>query len=548
MSVEYNDKIFKVISKKGGPSLDLSDQGIKDINEILGLDSLTNLKHLNLNNNIITEIKGLANLRNLETLSLKNNNISEIKGLENLNLLKILLLSTNNISEIKGLGSLVLLKRIELSENPVRDWARNTFGRYWMNPQPMVKYCQQKVSKVIKEDRDKQTREQTVQYIKKLPSIYEEITFNEMSNRTGIKTENLKILIEDMVFKGDISAQISGNKLIFKKQIPMITPPLKEPIPTPQPPSVFKSKELEVLRGGDWKIEGDQSVFYYKVKIQNNSQFVITNIQILLTSIPRGLEVQTDRYKIDYLKPNSLESPTFKLNAKESCVGDVIEGLITYTDPMGSQQSVSVQPFKIKYVCNLLSPKEISRKEFNEKVEFMEEKKIIIDSNLDISELELKIEKIVKNCNFAMLQQIQETQDENFRKIEGFAEGLYDKQDVALSVAVKKMDYGSKLVVKAMSDRPEKLTDLLKDFSVKLDDIKSDTELIKEYTSQIEEIFEKTEDLETFLRTRLATDFEKIKNAWEDYKTGKIGKKELIIEGIKMIGKQFMKKMIVKIF
>ena len=145
-----------------------------------------------------------------------------------------------------------------------------------------------------------------------------------------------------------------------------------------------------------------------------------------------------------------------------------------------------------------------------------------------------------------MLQEIQETQSDTFRKIEAFAEGLYDKQDVGLSVALKKVEDGSKLVVKAMSDRAEKLTDLLKDFSIKLDDIKSDTELIKEYTSQIEEIFEKTEDLEMFLKTRLATDFQKIKNAWEDYKTGKIGKKELIIEGIKIIGKRFVKKIIGK--
>ena len=121
---------------------------------------------------------------------------------------------------------------------------------------------------------------------------------------------------------------------------------------------------------------------------------------------------------------------------------------------------------------------------------------------------------------------------------------LYDKQDVALSVAVKKVEEGSQLVVKAMSDRAEKVTDLLKDFSVKLDDIKSDTELIKEYTSQIEDLFDKTDDLEDFLKERLATDFQKIKFAWQDYKDGKYGKKGLIKQGIKIIGKKFVKNII----
>ena len=70
---------------------------------------------------------------------------------------------------------------------------------------------------------------------------------------------------------------------------------------------------------------------------------------------------------------------------------------------------------------------------------------------------------------------------------------------MGLSIAVKKMEEGSKLVIRAMSDRTEKITDLLKDFSIKLDDIKSNTELIKEYTSPIEEIFNKQLDLEAYL-------------------------------------------------
>ena len=147
-------------------------------------------------------------------------------------------------------------------------------------------------------------------------------------------------------------------------------------------------------------------------------------------------------------------------------------------------------------------------------------------------------------------KQIQDTQDESFKKIDAFAEGLYDKQDVALSVSLKKVDEGSKLVIKAMSDRSEKITDILRDFSVKLDDIKSDTELIKEYTSQIEDIFDtiqKIEDLEEFLKKRLATDWEKLKDAWQDYKTGKTGRKELIKQGIKILGKRFIKKIIKKL-
>ena len=42
----------------------------------------------------------------------------------------------------------------------------------------------------------------------------------------------------------------------------------------------------------------------------------------------------------------------------------------------------------------------------------------------------------------------------------------------------------------------------------------------------------------------LGSDFNKIKYAWQQYKDGEIGKGALIKEGIKIIGKKFIKKII----
>ena len=89
--------------------------------------------------------------------------------------------------------------------------------------------------------------------------------------------------------------------------------------------------------------------------------------------------------------------------------------------------------------------------------------------------------------------------------------------------------------------KADKITDILRDFNIKLDDIKSDTELIKEYSEQIEQIFEKIDDMEDFLKDKLQNDFEKIVDAWKDYKAEKIPKKKFISIGIKMLGKRFIK-------
>ena len=71
--------------------------------------------------------------------------------------------------------------------------------------------------------------------------------------------------------------------------------------------------------------------------------------------------------------------------------------------------------------------------------------------------------------------------------------------------------------------------------------IKDDTQLISQYTSYIEDVFDKTENIEEYLRSHLGSEFEKIQNAWQDYKEGKIDKRELIKRGIKEIGKTFVK-------
>lgn len=578
MKVEYQGKLYVVKEKKGLKTLDLSLLGIMHVNEIKGFGELTDLQVLILAENRITEIKGLGGLTDLKVLKLTGNQITEIKGLENLTNLEKLYLDNNQITEIKGLENLNKLSYLTLWKNPVFKSTKGKFGKtggneQYKDPLIVVEYCQnvpkqreatQFEAKRIEEERieaerrgaeriererkekeeeEKRIKNKTIQYIKKLSIVYKEIKLEKISSKVGLEIKYIENIVEDMIINKEIDAEIHGDTLSFKKTIPEI----KKEVKTSQISSEFSSKAIKILRGGDWKIEGNQSVFYYKVKVNNNSRFLIGNIQILLTSFPKGLEAQSQTYKIDSLKPGSFESPTFKLNATESCVGDTVESLVAYTDPMGNQQTVNVEPFKICYVCNLLTPKPITKEEFEEKIEFMAEKKLIIESDLTVPDLAEIIGQKITECNFALLQQIKDSQREGFRKFEGFAQGLYDKEDVGLTIAVKKMEEGSKLVIRAMSDKTEKVTDLLKDFSIKLDDIKSNTELIKEYTSLIEEIFNKQIDLEAYLKVHLASDWEKIKDIWQDYKTGKIERKELIKHGIKILGWKFIKSMIPKI-
>ena len=84
---------------------------------------------------------------------------------------------------------------------------------------------------------------------------------------------------------------------------------------------------------------------------------------------------------------------------------------------------------------------------------------------------------LLEHNNFFLLENLQELKSLDFRKIKAYAEGKYDKQDVALSVIMQNLAGNkNKLIIKAMSNKEEKIIDLLRDISMKCDAFKSTQE------------------------------------------------------------------------
>lgn len=135
MSVIYNGIRYKVKKKKGLLTLNLSWKDIecfrdkiKNISEIIGLKSLTELQVLNLNNNSISKIEGLETLNNLEKLYLENNKILEIKGLDSLTKLRELNLINNKISQIENFVNKDHLHNLFLRGNPIYNQLKHIPG------------------------------------------------------------------------------------------------------------------------------------------------------------------------------------------------------------------------------------------------------------------------------------------------------------------------------------------------------------------------------------------------------------------------------------
>lgn len=117
------------------------------ITEIKGLDHLTELRFLSLRWNKITEIEGLNALHELRRLNLSNNKITEIKGLDALKKLKWIDLSLNNISELKGLENLVSLQTIKLPTHYMHEleFLKASCAK------ELVEYCRKKLKESDKE-------------------------------------------------------------------------------------------------------------------------------------------------------------------------------------------------------------------------------------------------------------------------------------------------------------------------------------------------------------------------------------------------------------
>jgi len=63
-------------------------------------------------------------------IELAHNNISEIKGLETLSELRRINLRSNSISEIKGIDNLINLQEISFRKNPIKKKGIEEFKQY----------------------------------------------------------------------------------------------------------------------------------------------------------------------------------------------------------------------------------------------------------------------------------------------------------------------------------------------------------------------------------------------------------------------------------
>ena len=115
------NSIIDISSLSGLTSLRVLSLFNNSITDISALSGLTSLSDLRLRSNSITDISALSGLTSLTFLGLRSNSITDINALSGLTSLAVLSLDNNSITDISALSGRTSLTEVHLQNNSITD-------------------------------------------------------------------------------------------------------------------------------------------------------------------------------------------------------------------------------------------------------------------------------------------------------------------------------------------------------------------------------------------------------------------------------------------
>ena len=229
-----------------------------------------------------------------------------------------------------------------------------------------------------------------------------------------------------------------------KKPIPTRTVQTTRPIPGVShairrvvPPAARVEKQVRVARGGEFV--GNR--MRYKVKVINETPYMITDVTVYLLSYPKNalrLAGNKDDCRFEKIEPGGFRSPTFDFLPTQDCVrGEIVAG-VSFVDMTGKAHTLSTQPFIIRSVCDLLIPDQVSPDDFALKLKSHEHGEICIKvDEWTPEEMYDKALRIVDNSNFYEVSSNIDVKDGiTFGTISGFAKGKYTGKSVGVQLSI----------------------------------------------------------------------------------------------------------------
>jgi DNA-directed RNA polymerase subunit RPC12/RpoP len=194
--------------------------------------------------------------------------------------------------------------------------------------------------------------------------------------------------------------------------------------------------------------------FDYKVKVSNNSGYVITNVTVSIVAYPQDcMELAGESVKtISRIEVGGFRSPQFTFYPTKDCVQGKVVATVSFIDFLDQLHTVSVEPYLIRSVCDLLTPSKQTSQQFDLVLDSLEstQQEQTLDWNAKV--LFTKAEKILPAKNFHIVDTEEHVVGGEFiGTIRGFAEGKYTKRKVAVVILVSGPEHGRHSVVKVQA-------------------------------------------------------------------------------------------------
>ena len=239
----------------------------------------------------------------------------------------------------------------------------------------------------------------------------------------------------------------------IKPPIEVEEPAFPEVLEESSEPAALSETGVAVRRGCE--IVGGK--FDFKVKVGNESGYVITNVTVSIIAYPMDcMELAGESVKtISRIEVGGFRSPQFTLYPTKDCVQGKIVATVSYIDFMDHLHTVNVEPYLIRSVCDLLLPSKKTTEAFELVLSGLEktQQEQTLDWNSQV--LFTKAEKILPAKNFHVVDTEERTIGGEFiGTIRGYAEGKYTQKKVAVIILISGPENGrhSSVKVEALGD------------------------------------------------------------------------------------------------
>jgi parallel beta-helix repeat protein len=228
---------------------------------------------------------------------------------------------------------------------------------------------------------------------------------------------------------------------------------------------------IKVLRGSE--IVGGK--YEYKVKIQNDSEYVINRVSVSIVSYPEDcMKLEGNRMKsISMIEPEGFRSPQFVFTPTKDCVKGQVQATVSYVDHENRLRTTQTEPYVIRSVCDLLKPLEKSVEEFELLLYEMAAKSGEHTVGRSPEAVFSEAREFLPERNFHMIEIVEDTSNGEFKgSIRGLAVGKYTGRKVAIRVFITGPIDGeeAQVLIEALSDDEAMLPITIEEIAEELKD------------------------------------------------------------------------------